>query len=190
MPTLMSKGKGELSPSLEHYLRSVYDLQEEKGYARVTDIAESLGVAKSAVSAALKTLRTSGLVDHRVYESILLTEKGRAQAKSVSGKFAILLEFLMEILGIEEKQALADACLMEHYVSANSMDRFLDLLRFFEDRNHQEALEAFRAFRRSCESEDNCPTCTYHCDVSAQDVNVNDADVKDTGLQEVGVLPD
>lgn len=105
MPTSASKGHGELSPSLEHYLRSIYELQEEKGYARVTDIAESLGVAKPAVSAALKTLRTSGLVDHRVYESVLLTEKGRAQAKSVSGKFAILLEFLTEILGIDKKKS-------------------------------------------------------------------------------------
>jgi len=172
MPTSASKGHGELSPSLEHYLRSIYELQEEKGYARVTDIAESLGVAKPAVSAALKTLRTSGLVDHRVYESVLLTEKGRAQAKSISGKFAILLEFLTEILGIDEKKALVDACLMEHYVSANSMDRFLDLLRFFEDKNHQNALQAFHAFRRSCASEDNCPTCSYHCDVSVQEMDI------------------
>ena len=166
MPSPHPKKSGALSPSLEHYLRSIYDLEEEKGYARVTDIAAMLGVAKPAVSAALKTLLAAGLVDHRVYESVLLTEEGAAQAKSVSGKYAIMLQFLTEVLGIEEEQAFIDACLMEHYVSGNSMDRFLDLLRFFENEDHQNVLEAFRDFRRSCESEATCPTCSYHCDVS------------------------
>ena len=168
MPTPHQKARGELSPSLEHYLRSIYDLQEEKGYARVTDIAEKLGVAKPAVSSALKTLRAAGFVDHRVYESVLLTDEGMIRAKSVSGKFAILLEFLTSILGVEEEQAFVDACLMEHYVSGNSMNRVLDLLRFFEDKDHQDALDAFRAFRRSCESETSCPSCSFHCDVSIQ----------------------
>ncbi|MFC1491346.1 metal-dependent transcriptional regulator [Nitrospinota bacterium] len=166
MPSPHSKRPSDLSPSLEHYLRSIYDLQEEKGYARVTDIAEKLGVAKPAVSTALKTLRSAGLVDHRVYESVLLTDEGMDRAKSVSGKYAILLLFLTEILGVRQEEAFVDACLMEHYVSGNSLDRFLDLLRFFEDRDQQEVLEAFRAFRRSCESEATCPTCSFHCDVS------------------------
>ena len=75
-----------LSPSLEHYLRAIHDLQEAKGYARVTDIASLLGVAKPAVSAAVKTLRSNGLVSHRVYESVLLTEEGEKRAKGVSAK--------------------------------------------------------------------------------------------------------
>ncbi len=160
---------GSLSPSLEHYLRAIYDLQREKGYARVTDIAEKLGVAKPAVSAALKTLTSSGLVDHRVYESVLLTEEGAQRARGVSGKFAILLHFLCEVLSVEEKQAFVDACLMEHYVSPTTMNRLLDLLRFFEEKEQREVLEAFHAFRRSCEGEDTCPTCSFHCDVVTQE---------------------
>ena len=45
-----------LTPSLEHYLRTIHELQKEKGYARVTDVAEKLKVAKPAVSNALKKL--------------------------------------------------------------------------------------------------------------------------------------
>lgn len=161
--------RGSLSPSLEHYLRAIFDLQERKGYARVTDIASMLGVAKPAVSAAVKTLRANGLVSHRVYESILLTDEGAIRAKGVSGKFSILMHFLTEVLGVEEKQAFIDACIMEHYVSGNSMDRFLDLLRFFEETDNQEILEKFHQFRRSCESVDTCPTCSYHCDISVID---------------------
>ena len=115
--------RGSLSPSLEHYLRAIFDLQESKGYARVTDIASMLGVAKPAVSAAVKTLRSNGLVSHRIYESILLTEEGAKRAKGVSGKFSILMHFLTDVLGVEEAQAFVDACVMEHYVSGNSIDR-------------------------------------------------------------------
>ncbi len=167
--------QGSLSPSLEHYLRAIHVLQESKGYARVTDIASSLGVAKPAVSAAVKTLRSNGLVSHRAYESILLTEEGEKRAKGVSGKFSILMHFLIHVLGVEEDQALVDACLMEHYVSGNSIDRFLDLLRFFEESDNEEILGKFHQFRRSCESEETCPTCSYHCDISVIDF---DAPVK------------
>lgn len=170
MPSPHPKSAGDLSPSLEHYLRSIYDLQVEKGYARVTDISESLGVAKPAVSSALKTLRSIGLVDHRVYESVLLTEEGMKRAMSVSGKYAILLEFLIDVLGVDKEQAFVDACLMEHYVSGTSSDRLIDLLRFFEERKNQGLLEDFHAFRRSCESETNCPDCSFHCDVSLQEL--------------------
>ena len=33
-----------LTPSLEHYLRTIHELQKEKGYARVTAVAEKLKV--------------------------------------------------------------------------------------------------------------------------------------------------
>jgi len=155
----------DLSPSLEHYLRAIYDIEQEKGHARVTDIAERLGVAKPAVSVALRSLRASGLVDHRAYESVHLTEEGTLRAKGVSGKFSILQHFLTEVLGVKDEQAFMDACLMEHYVSPTTMGRLLDLLRFFEREDKQDILEAFRAYRRSCESDDTCPTCSFHCDI-------------------------
>jgi DtxR family Mn-dependent transcriptional regulator len=178
MPTRHARPPKQLSPSLEHYLRTIYDLQEEKGYARVTDIAEKVGVAKPAVSAALKTLRKGDLVEHRAYESILLTEKGAERAKGVSGKFAVLSQFLCEVLGIDEQQALADACLMEHYVSGSTMDRFLDLLRFFEEKSQQDNLEVFREFRRACESESACPACSFHCDIVTQNPGEPDGALK------------
>lgn len=168
MPAKIRKPETLLSPSLEHYLRAIYELIEEKGYARVTDIAQQLGVAKPAVSAALKTLRASGMAEHRVYENVLLTEAGDFVARGVSGKFAILMQFLSEILGVDGKQALIDACLMEHYVSGNTMDRLLDLLRFFEDKKNFKAFEAFQAYRRACEGEETCPDCSFNCDAALE----------------------
>jgi Mn-dependent DtxR family transcriptional regulator len=154
-----------LSPSQEHYLRAIWNIQEEKGYARVTDIGNELGVAKAAVSAAVKALKKEGLVDHRHYEQVSLTPEGARHAMEVSSRFTILQTFLEDVLGVQGQTALLDACLLEHYVSGKTIDRLVDLIRFFERQDSQDVLDAFRAYRRECESEDSCRICTFNCDV-------------------------
>ncbi len=39
----------ELTHSMAHYLLTIHKLKEEKGYARVTDIAKELGLTKGSV---------------------------------------------------------------------------------------------------------------------------------------------
>ena len=69
MPTQKTrKPETLLSPSLEHYLRAIYELIEEKGYARVTDIAHQLGVAKQHFDKATRDVATQagiGFLDLR-----------------------------------------------------------------------------------------------------------------------------
>ena len=154
-----------LSPSQEHYLRAIWLIQSEKGYARVTDIGNELGVAKAAVSNAVKTLRKEGFVDHRHYEQVSLTEKGARHAQEISSRYAIIHTFLEEVLGVEQEAAVLDACLLEHYVSAPTIDRLIDLIRFFEVDQEKKVLERFREYRRECESDDSCRICNFHCDV-------------------------
>ena len=154
-----------LSPSQEHYLRAIWIIQEEKGYARVTDIGKELGVAKAAVSAAVKGLRKEGLVEHRHYEQVSLTPEGTRHAQEISSRFAILQTFLEDVLGVGRDDALLDACLLEHYVSGRTFDRLIDLIRFFEGEDSKEILERFRAYRRECETEESCRICSFHCDI-------------------------
>ena len=154
-----------LSPSQEHYLRAILNIQEEKGYARVTDIGNELGVAKAAVSAAVKGLKKGGLVDHRHYEQVSLTPDGVRHAMEISSRYTILQTFLEDVLGVQGEAALMDACLLEHYVSGKTIDRLIDLIRFFEREESLEVLETFRAYRRECESEKSCQVCEFNCDV-------------------------
>jgi Mn-dependent DtxR family transcriptional regulator len=72
---------------------------------------------------------------------------------------------LEDVLGVQGQTALLDACLLEHYVSGKTIDRLIDLIRFFERQDSQDVLDAFRAYRRECESEDSCRICTFNCDV-------------------------
>ena len=50
-----------LSASLEDYLEAILNIAGESNTARSKDIAESLGVAKSSVTGALKGLAKKGL---------------------------------------------------------------------------------------------------------------------------------
>ena len=165
MQNTYKRSPGALSPSQEHYLRAIWRIQEDKGYARVTDIGNELGVAKAAVSAAVKGLKKEGLVDHRHYEQVSLTSKGARHAQEISSRFSIMQTFLEDVLGVEGENALLDACLLEHYVSKGTIDRLIDLIRFFEKEDRKGILEQFRDFHRECETEDSCRICNFHCDV-------------------------
>ncbi len=61
--------------SAEDYLEQILVLLEEKGYARSTDIAESLGVTKPSVSVAMKKLRENGYISMDSSVLITLEEK-------------------------------------------------------------------------------------------------------------------
>ncbi|MGH7409159.1 MAG: metal-dependent transcriptional regulator, partial [Candidatus Methylomirabilales bacterium] len=152
----------------QHYLRAIHELQGERGYARVTDVADRLKVGKAAVSLALRTLRRDGFIRHQSYQGVGLTQRGLMQAKQVSGRFAILRRFLGDVLGVSPDQALVDSCLLEHFVSAQTVDRLVDLIRFFEqdDPTIGETLARFRGYTRGCESPSACPACEFDCDAS------------------------
>jgi len=47
----------------EDYLERIWELLDEKGYARVTDMAEKLNVSPASVTMMLKKLETSGHVN-------------------------------------------------------------------------------------------------------------------------------
>jgi DtxR family Mn-dependent transcriptional regulator len=64
-------------------------------------------------------LRMSGMVG---MVGVTLTEKGLRLAKMVHSRHTLLRDFLMK-LGVSLRTADRDACLMEHVVSAETLDR-------------------------------------------------------------------
>ena len=162
MPSQASRHRQGLSISNEHYLRTILDLREERGYARVVDIATRLGVTKGSVSVALAQLEERGLLRFDGARFPVLTPSGKRVALDVRGRFQIIRAFLMEILGIPAEQAAAEACRWEHVVSHDVADRILDFIRFASGTaERRKLLEAFATYHRSCESE-ACSTCAAH----------------------------
>ena len=102
--------------SAEDYLEQILILLENKGYARSTDIAESLGYTKPSVSVAMKKLRENGYISMEKSGLISLTDKGFPIARRIYDRHQMLTRFFISI-GVNEAIARKDACKVEHDIS-------------------------------------------------------------------------
>ena len=118
----------KLSQSLEDYLEMVHMLRLAHGIARVKDIASSLSVKMPSVAKAMIELKKLGLVTQEPYSGVELTEEGKRVASAILNRHLLLKSFLIR-LGVSEAIADKDACLMEHILSAETMDKIRDYLK-------------------------------------------------------------
>ncbi len=116
-----------MTKSLEDYIEAIFVLIRQKGAARVRDVAADLHVKMPSVVKAMAELKKLELVTQEPYGDIELTAKGRRVANSVLARHTILKAFLVK-LGVTEKVADNDACLMEHILSAQTMARIRNFL--------------------------------------------------------------
>src|ERR1043166_1007872 len=72
------------SQSAEDYLERIHELIQEKGYARVVDIASSLKVRQASVTAMVQKLGESGYLKYEKYRGLILTDKGRDVAHRIA----------------------------------------------------------------------------------------------------------
>lgn len=121
-----------ISASLQDYLESILNLSRSGEPVRVTDIAVRLNLAKASVTQALGVLQDQGLVDHQRYGPVILTEQGRQVAVTVQRRHEVILNFLIEVLKVDPKNAERDACLMEHAVSTETMEKLVRFLEYYK----------------------------------------------------------
>lgn len=118
-----------LTPVWENYLKVILELYENRGVARVTDIAEIFGVTKATVSKTVKKLIFIGLVQKEKYGPIWLTDSGKAWAVTIRNRNIIIKDFLIEVLGIDSKVSEKDACMMEHVISSQALERIEAIIK-------------------------------------------------------------
>ncbi len=140
MATKRLQQRHGIAVSSEHYLRAILELREERGYARVVDIATRVGVTKGSVSVALGHLQEKGLIRYDAARFPVLTTAGRRVAQDVRGRYVIVLSFLTDVLGLPAASASAEACRWEHVISHDVADRLLDFLRFFSETGARRAM--------------------------------------------------
>lgn len=150
----------ELSHSMAHYLQAVAALKREKGYAKVSDIADRLGVTKSGVTSMIRSLAGRGLVDHERYGCVELTEEGARFAEFTESSRHVLQTFLTDILRVPEAVAHEDACMIEHLVSNQAMSQFVRLTALIQGDQ-----PAAVAFRRLFEDQQRCAATGISCPV-------------------------
>ncbi|HOZ45355.1 MAG TPA: metal-dependent transcriptional regulator [Candidatus Hydrogenedentes bacterium] len=123
-------GPEPLSSSLEDYLEVIFHLTSESTSARAKDIAARLGVRSPSVTGALRVLAARELVNYTPYGAITLTAKGDLAAREVVRRHEALKDFLEQVLGIAPAEADDAACKMEHAVSRNILERFIEFADF------------------------------------------------------------
>ena len=111
-----------MTQSLEDYLEAIFVQIDSGREAQVRDIAAMLSVKMPSVVRATHELKKLGLVTQEPYANIELTAKGRRLAKLVLNRHTLLRAFLQK-LGVSRRVADRDACLMEHILSAETIDK-------------------------------------------------------------------
>ena len=122
-------------------------------------------MAPATLSVGLRPLEAKGLVSHDDQRFLVLTAEGERIAREVHHRFAVMRAFLRDVLGIADQQALTEACLIEHDVSAATTERLLDLIKLLrEDRELREFFQhRFAEYHHNCNAGAPCSTCDLAC---------------------------
>jgi DtxR family Mn-dependent transcriptional regulator len=117
-----------LTRSVEDYLKSVFHLTSQGGFATTSDIAEMLEVAPPSVSGMMKRLSETGLIEHVPYRGVQLTPQGRRAALQMIRRHRILESYLTSKLGYDWGDVHVEAERLEHAVSEKLIERMADAL--------------------------------------------------------------
>src|SRR4051794_935669 len=105
------------SQSAEDYLERIHELIEEKGYARVVDIASSLEVKQASVTSMVQKLGELGYLNYEKYRGLILTPKGLEVACRIQKRHETLSRFF-SLFGLDATTQKQDIEGIEHYLSA------------------------------------------------------------------------
>ena len=105
-----------LHESGEDYLEAILVLRQEHGTVRSIDVAQYLGFSKPSVSRAVSILKASGYLTMEKDGRLELTPEGEKNAQRVYERHQLLTDWL----GVSPEVAAADACRMEHDMSAET----------------------------------------------------------------------
>ena len=117
-PTHARPGKAVNSEAIEDYAKAIYALaQRGHGPVGTSELAERLGVTPATATAMLKRLDERGLVRHRRYRGVTLTDAGEKVALEVIRHHRLLESYLSDVLGMPWDRVHEEAEVLEHYIS-------------------------------------------------------------------------
>ena len=131
MDTTDSSRELHLTVANEDYLECMVRIEREDGETegvRSVDIAQRLGVSKASVNKAVTALKASELVEQSHYGKVMLTERGREVGQAIWYRHRLVRTFLVQELGVDFDRADTEACMMEHALSEDTMNRWLAYL--------------------------------------------------------------
>jgi len=152
-----------LSASQEDYLEAILHIVTENGAARAKEISKRLKVTYSSVTKALRMLSEKGLINYEPYGLISLTPKGKRRAGDVVYRHEALKDFLTKVLLVDEAEADQTACILEHGISKNVVDRIIKFVEYVEKCPHA-SVEWLNGFGFHCREKPDSEEC-QHCNL-------------------------
>src|SRR5476649_2802373 len=81
-----------VTESMEDYLECIFDLENTKGYACVSDVAEALRLNRASTSIMVKRLGKLGFLRYEPYRGFALTPEGSRVAEKIRKRHAMRSE--------------------------------------------------------------------------------------------------
>lgn len=106
--------------TIQNYLEAIYIISLKKDKVHAIDIVNYLNFSRPTVSISLKRLENEGYIQ-KSRKEILLTDKGIIEAKKMYERHEYIAKILVYV-GVDEKQAYEDSCLIEHDLSEESFN--------------------------------------------------------------------
>ncbi len=128
------------SQSAEDYLERIQELIDEKGYARVIDIANSLKVKQASVTKMVQKRGELGFIPYEKHRGLTLTVAGSDIAQLIKKRHVTLARFF-SVFGLPTETQHRDIEGIEHHLSPETAKCLADLAQFFE--NHPQTLQQF-----------------------------------------------
>ena len=117
----------------EDYLETIYNLQKELDFVRISDIAIAMKLKKPSVTQMMQRLHEEGCVIYKAYNPIKLSKKGEAIGKKIAERHAVLAEFFT-ILGIQKTIQEKDIHGIEHHLSPSTLEKLKKVNLFLKDK--------------------------------------------------------
>ncbi len=118
----------ELIDTTEMYLRTIYELEEERIPPLRARIAERLHHSGPTVSQTVARMERDGLLTVTDNRHIQLSDEGRMLAIAVMRKHRLVERLLIDVIGLEWDLVHDEACRWEHVVSEDVEVRLVKIL--------------------------------------------------------------
>ena len=120
----------QLTPSIEDYLKAIYELTIKEGRASTTKLADYLKVTPASVTGMIKKLSKTAppFLEYEKHQGVILTDNGRKIALKVVRRHRLLELFLKEVLSYPWENVDEEADHLEHVISETFEDRIAAVL--------------------------------------------------------------
>ncbi len=124
------------TPSQEDYLEAIWVLTEQKGYARVTDLAERLAISPASASKMVRRLHEAGLLTYERYRGFAFTPEGQKQGRLLYARHQILERFLthLAIGSASDVHRIVEG--IEHHFDVLRLDQIERLVTYIDSHPH------------------------------------------------------